>query len=1114
LELRHTLDAALDGEHPRVLLDDDITWEAVGDYLQHGVRRLEVVAANDPRRAHHQPIDPVDRITSLFNDVRSEKVFGSLYHQAAAGKLSEEDRSLAALAKPSEATRNAWAGSLLRESLRAANPRDGGSPNVDAAEQLHQLARAIDTKPPIERQVTRDIVGALVRHMRGERLPSPEIDQLSRKAVQARDARMLGSDAETFSELVGTLQRATHQAAIKAVRSDDQLSGLHDLHDMAKLLSGVDTTAPSPMEVKRAVLEVKAEVDTIAEPERARARVVAAITTLGIGMGVVTLAQSPAAAATPPAPGSSIESPVTGLKIQNVALDESLPGAASAPVAAPLGQIETLDLGKPSATVPLAHLDPNQTVAPTGTGPTETLDLGRTNTSSTPVAAEAPLTIVPLDISKITNVPRPVVHAPLPKIHIPKTKPVTLEVNPPPPVLSAPVAPPAQTEQPQIVPLVVSSVNAPQEVLSTETQTDPTSAQDVYTNLVTSGASLDTRVAQLASALNAEGYQAMTTDTQDGATAQDPNVLQDTIMQQVATLEQQAAGNSKLTPDQLQAFRKNVDTALVLLDIPSYASKVDTADMIKGEPDYLNAVAQQKYNNPLTYDPDGTNADFLTAFNQFDGPTRDLVTQLLASAEASITTSDQQYAQLQKLSPDAAIKFKAAMDAAAAANQATPPPATEPTPAPPKAETPPKKDTPAPKHEKKPEPKATTPETGPQNGDQIALAKLVKFGIKEEYAQYYVTYAKQYGLNPYLLGAQGKQESGNQQNPGTSSAGALGISQFMPDTWTSVRDQLHTKFGNAFPADASPMQPKYAIWAQAFYMNGMRNAVKSMVNKQPGHDITTLMLRAYNGGANGLRKNNGNPLSTENRDYPIKILAIMNNIKGMHVTMPHKSANSKPNAPEQHKKASPKTIAHHTPYSEYILGVPKGGSGHAVPYVNQVADLHGVDNINGYDACGLASTYTIEQALKAVPQSISTLHEGLKQANAYSDTAGILNTANLLHYIKNNLNLKVDTIQWELGHDTDKSLLDKGEKLVSDNTMAKVRQALDQGKILLIHTGTKVSLAQGGDTQGHYYVMYGYNDDGYFVANVGNRADSPPKGHAFSHTIIETSIDGFYAIST
>lgn len=200
---------------------------------------------------------------------------------------------------------------------------------------------------------------------------------------------------------------------------------------------------------------------------------------------------------------------------------------------------------------------------------------------------------------------------------------------------------------------------------------------------------------------------------------------------------------------------------------------------------------------------------------------------------------------------------------------------------------------------------------------------------------------------------------------------------------------------------------------------------------------------------------------------------------------------NQPNPPSN--RSGEQLVNANIPYSEYTLTVPKGGTGHDVPYVNEYSDIH------NNDACGPTSLYTIEEALLKNPQSFNALINGLEGVGAYNNE--IANTDDFLNYIKNNLGLHEHTIRYER------------HGPLTDSDMAQARQALDEHKLIMVHTSNEVSLAQGGWTRGHYYVMYAYDNNGYYFANVGNRADSPPGGRAFPRSVVEANIDGLYVIS-
>jgi len=110
-------------------------------------------------------------------------------------------------------------------------------------------------------------------------------------------------------------------------------------------------------------------------------------------------------------------------------------------------------------------------------------------------------------------------------------------------------------------------------------------------------------------------------------------------------------------------------------------------------------------------------------------------------------------------------------------------------------------------------------------------------------------------LEPSILAAQINQESGF--NPkATSPAGALGIAQFMPGTWST-----HGVDGNG-DGKKDVWDPADAIPAAAKYDCSLRTAVRNV----PG-DPTSNMLAAYNAGPGAVLKYNGIPPYTETQNY-------------------------------------------------------------------------------------------------------------------------------------------------------------------------------------------------------------------------------------------------------
>lgn len=79
----------------------------------------------------------------------------------------------------------------------------------------------------------------------------------------------------------------------------------------------------------------------------------------------------------------------------------------------------------------------------------------------------------------------------------------------------------------------------------------------------------------------------------------------------------------------------------------------------------------------------------------------------------------------------------------------------------------------------------------------------------------------------------------------TSTAGAMGIAQFMPGTWIDMQKRMD------LPSWATPYMPSYAIDAGAFYMRVLRNAWSAKRSIDEKH---RLALASYNAGLGNILK--------------------------------------------------------------------------------------------------------------------------------------------------------------------------------------------------------------------------------------------------------------------
>jgi murein DD-endopeptidase MepM/ murein hydrolase activator NlpD len=122
-------------------------------------------------------------------------------------------------------------------------------------------------------------------------------------------------------------------------------------------------------------------------------------------------------------------------------------------------------------------------------------------------------------------------------------------------------------------------------------------------------------------------------------------------------------------------------------------------------------------------------------------------------------------------------------------------------------------------------------------------------------------------ISPALLAAQIEQESGWQPDA-VSSAGAVGIAQFMPGTWRAV--------GRDYDGDGSAdaTNPADAIPAQGRYMCDLSNQVQAAIAAGKVHgDPTRLTLAAYNAGFGAVLDAHGMPAFPETQAYVATIVA-------------------------------------------------------------------------------------------------------------------------------------------------------------------------------------------------------------------------------------------------
>lgn len=140
------------------------------------------------------------------------------------------------------------------------------------------------------------------------------------------------------------------------------------------------------------------------------------------------------------------------------------------------------------------------------------------------------------------------------------------------------------------------------------------------------------------------------------------------------------------------------------------------------------------------------------------------------------------------------------------------------------------------------------------------VGPLNKAGVPKKYAGLVAKAGKRCRAFPApVIAAQIQQESGWDPHA-SSSAGAQGLSQFMPGTWST--------WGHGSPSD-----PAAALSAQARYDCSLAKQVSGWKQSGQVHgNVTELALGAYNAGAGAVRAAGGVPQNAQTQAYVPKIM--------------------------------------------------------------------------------------------------------------------------------------------------------------------------------------------------------------------------------------------------
>lgn len=133
-------------------------------------------------------------------------------------------------------------------------------------------------------------------------------------------------------------------------------------------------------------------------------------------------------------------------------------------------------------------------------------------------------------------------------------------------------------------------------------------------------------------------------------------------------------------------------------------------------------------------------------------------------------------------------------------------------------------------------------------------------------------------ITPSIIAAQIEAESG--WNPhATSSAGAQGISQFMPATWATQG------LDGDGDAKADILNPHDAIYSQGVHMCALHGNVEALITQgRISGDALSLTLAAYNAGLGAVISAGGMPTNAETSRYVPRILAAAERYSGTHTS--------------------------------------------------------------------------------------------------------------------------------------------------------------------------------------------------------------------------------------
>lgn len=131
--------------------------------------------------------------------------------------------------------------------------------------------------------------------------------------------------------------------------------------------------------------------------------------------------------------------------------------------------------------------------------------------------------------------------------------------------------------------------------------------------------------------------------------------------------------------------------------------------------------------------------------------------------------------------------------------------------------------------------------------------------IPNDWEQYVVWASKVSGVPTSWIAAQIEAESGWDPTLGANSAGASGLTQFIPSTWAT--------YGHG----GSPNDPQAAIRAMGEYLRDLRAQLKPVIDAHPDVPAVELVMAGYNAGPGAVQNYGGVPPYSETQTYLSRI---------------------------------------------------------------------------------------------------------------------------------------------------------------------------------------------------------------------------------------------------